>query len=182
VAVPAWSKWAATRLEGWVAVVVDACGRDPRQHLTVTTDWRYRMSDLTTFLQRWTDAERVGDTTRIKSMLTDDFVGIGPLGFTLPKAAWLARHETGDVHYERFDLDETDTRIHGDAAVVVARHTASGTYQGHPIPEAARATLILLREDTAWRLIGIHLSFIAGTPGAPPLPGGSDPAPSAPPR
>lgn len=129
------------------------------------------MHEMTTFLDEWTDAERAGDTAVLGRVLTDDFVGVGPLGFMLPKPAWLARHESGDLRYEAFDLDELNTRVHGDAALVTARHTAKGTYQGHAIPEAARATLSLVRDTGPWRLAGIHLSFIAGTPGAPPIPG-----------
>jgi ketosteroid isomerase-like protein len=129
------------------------------------------MNEITTFLDQWTDAERAGDTAVLGRVLTDDFVGVGPLGFMLPKPAWLARREGGDLRYEAFGLEELDTRVHGDVALVTARHTAKGTYQGHPIPEATRATLTLVRDTGQWRLAGIHLSFIAGTPGAPPIPG-----------
>src|SRR6266851_1883956 len=104
------------------------------------------MADISTLLKEWTDAERAGDTAVLDSVLTDDFVGVGPLGFMLPKAAWLARHKAGDLRYETFQLDEVDARPHGDAALVTARHTAKGSYQGHPIPEATRATLALVHE------------------------------------
>lgn len=53
----------------------------------------------------------------------------------------------------------------------MGRHTAVGAYRGFPIPQAARATLVLLRDAGTWRLASIHFSFIAGTRGAPPLPG-----------
>jgi ketosteroid isomerase-like protein len=130
------------------------------------------MDDITTFLDAWTDAERAGDAVALDHMLTDDFVGVGPLGFMLPKPAWLARHQTGDLQYETFSLEEMNTRVHGDSAVITARHTAKGAYAGHPIPEAVRATLVLVREGDTRQLAGIQFSFIAGTPGAPPVPGG----------
>jgi ketosteroid isomerase-like protein len=95
---------------------------------------------------------------------------VGPLGFTLPKAAWLARHEDGDLTYDSYDLDEVQMRVHGNAAVVTARQVARGSYRGNPTPEALRATLTLVDEGDRWRLAGIHMSFIAGTPGAPPVP------------
>jgi ketosteroid isomerase-like protein len=129
------------------------------------------MDDITTFLETWTGAERAGDATALDGLLTDDFVGVGPFGFMLPKPAWLARHQTGDLKYETFELDELNARRHGDAALLTARHTAQGAYQGHPIPEAVRASLALVHDSGAWQLAGIHFSFIAGTPGAPPMPG-----------
>jgi ketosteroid isomerase-like protein len=129
------------------------------------------MNEVTTFLTRWTEAERDRDTRALDGMLTDDFVGIGPLGFALPKVAWLGRLQTGDLHYDNFDLEEVESRVHGDAALVTARHTAHGNYRGNPIPEAVRASLTLVHDSGAWQLAGIHMSFIAGTPGAPPVPG-----------
>jgi ketosteroid isomerase-like protein len=132
-------------------------------------------NDIAVFLTHWTSAERSGDTAVLDSLLTDDFAGVGPLGFVLPKAAWVGRHQSGDLVYETFDVDEVATHPHGDFVLVVARHVAKGAYQGHPIPEAARASLALVRDVDAWRLAGLHLSFIAGTPGAPPIPGPPNP-------
>jgi len=41
---------------------------------------------------------------------------------------------------------------------------------GHPIPDAVRATLTLVSHAGTWKLAVIHMSFIAGTRGAPPIP------------
>jgi|RhiMetdeSRZDD1v2_1073273.scaffolds.fasta_scaffold54115_3 ketosteroid isomerase-like protein len=139
------------------------------------------MDDVTTFLSAWCDAERTRDTAFLVANLTEDFVGVGPLGFTLPKPAWIGRHQGDDLHYETFALDEIDVRSYGPVAVVVARQDAKGTFQGNPTPEALRLTLVLTSEgggdgDGDWRLAGIHMSFVAGTPGAPPIPGGPPPS------
>jgi ketosteroid isomerase-like protein len=122
------------------------------------------------FLDQWSAAEQRGDTQRLDELLTDDFAGIGPLGFTLPKQAWLDRHRSQDLRYDSFNLAEVQTRVYGPAATVTDRNNTGGRYRGHPIPEATRATLVLVNEDGQWRLAAIHMSFIAGTPGAPPLP------------
>ena len=129
------------------------------------------MSDITTFVQRWAAAELSGDTATLDAVLTDDFVGVGPLGFMLPKSAWLARHQPGELTYESFDLDEIQARPYGAAAVAIVRPITKGAYRGHPIPEAARATLVLVSQNGGWQLAGVHMSFIAGTPGAPSAPG-----------
>ena len=134
------------------------------------------MPQIDSFLSEWSTAERNGDAAALEALLTDDFLGVGPLGFTLPKPAWLTRHQQG-LAYETFGLEEVQTRVHGDTALVTARQTARGTYRGNPTPEAVRATLALVNEGGRWRMAGIHMSFIAGTPGAPPVPGA--PAPSS---
>ena len=127
------------------------------------------MSDIDTFLQRWAEAERSGDPAALGPLLTGDFLGVGPLGFVLPKQAWLARRDQG-LAYDSFELDEIHARHHGDAVVVTLLQRARGNHQGQPIPEAARATLTLVHDGGGWRVAGIHLSFVAGTPGSPPLP------------
>ena len=129
------------------------------------------MQPIDQFLDQWADAERTGDTAVLDTLLTDDFIGVGPLGFTLPKKAWLARYQGGQLTYETFKQDEVQARAHGGSAVVTARQNQRGTAQGHPVPEAARVSLALVDEHGAWRLAGAHLSFIAGTSGAPPVPG-----------
>jgi ketosteroid isomerase-like protein len=123
------------------------------------------------FLDDWSAAEHAGDTERLEALLTDDFTAAGPLGFILPRQAWLARHRQGDLTYDSFGLAEVQARVHDEAAVVTARNNTHGSYQGHPIPEATRATLVLVRDADHWQLAAIHMSFIAGTRGAPPIPG-----------
>jgi hypothetical protein len=142
------------------------------------------------FLTAWTAAEQAGDTQALEQMLLADFYGVGPLGFILPRAAWLARHRPGGLAYEAFGLVDVQTRVLGPVvrlkeararelgpvAIVTARNNTRGTYQGHPIPEAARATLVMVHDANGWKLAAIHMSFVAGTQGAPPIPG---PAPQA---
>ena len=70
----------------------------------MTTD-----TDVRELLSRWAEAEQAGDPAALGPMLTDDFVGIGPLGFALSKPAWVGRHASGDLHYERFTVDDAGT-------------------------------------------------------------------------
>ena len=129
------------------------------------------------FLSEWTTAERAGDAETLATLLTDDFCGVGPLGFILPRPAWLDRHRQG-LSYEQFSLDEILIRLCSDVTVVTARNLARGAYRGQPLPEALRATLVIASNSQAIasnsqavRLAAVHMSFIAGTPGSPPMPG-----------
>lgn len=123
------------------------------------------------FLDAWTAAEEQGDVAALDRLLDDDFIAVGPLGFTLTKKDWLDRHEAGALTYERFVLDETRVRVHGDTVVVIGRQAAEGAYRTHPVPEAVRSTLVLTVKGGERRLSVAHMSFVAGTRGAPPVPG-----------
>jgi ketosteroid isomerase-like protein len=117
-------------------------------------------------LDDWTEAERDTDAQRLAPLLTDDFVGIGPVGFVLAKAAWLSRFDQG-LHYEALTLDEITPRDYGDAIAVVARQYATGDHQGMPTPADTRVGFIVVRIDVDLRIAGIQYSF-NGVPGAPP--------------
>ena len=120
------------------------------------------------FGERWAAAELRGDTASLGEILAEDFVGVGPRGFTLSKDQWLSRHATGSLKYESFGLDEVMVRLYGDAAVTVCRQDAGGAYEDEngrfEIDDQFRATLIFVEEQGRWLLLGLHLSPIAGPP------------------
>ena len=121
--------------------------------------------DISELLSAWTESERTGDAEHLDQLLTDDFVGIGPVGFVLPKDAWLSRFEHG-LHYEQLALDEVSTRRYGGTAVVVARQHAVGEHQGSPTPPDTRVSFAIVPADGAGlRIAGIQYSFMAPAPG-----------------
>lgn len=126
---------------------------------------------VTEFLKRWAAAETAGDPGAVGSCLAEDFRAVGPLGFELSREEWVERHTEGALAYLRFALDEIRIRAAGDAIIVVARQHAEGTYRGAPLPSDLRTTLVVEDGADGWRLRHLHMSFIAGTPGAPTLPG-----------
>jgi len=117
-------------------------------------------NEVRKFADAWTAAERRGDTTALGALLADDFVGIGPRGFMLTKEDWLARHRSGDLKYESFELADTRVRIYRDTAVLTARQVAKATYRGQGVPGQFRATLVFVRDAGRWLLAGLHLSPI----------------------
>jgi ketosteroid isomerase-like protein len=127
--------------------------------------------DIGTFLTDLANAETKADTEALTAILADDFTAVGPLGFTLSKRDWLDRHETGALRYESFEFVDVQERHYGDTAVVIARQESPGAYRGNPVPSTLRVTLVLVRHNESWQLTSAHMSFVAGTPGAPPMPG-----------
>ena len=116
----------------------------------------------------WAAAELGGDTASLGRILADDFVAVGPRGFMLTKEQWLLRHDSGSLTYEAFAWDEVSVRVHGDAAIMIGRQTASAVYEDgdvrHEIQDQFRTTLVFVEEAGRWLLLGLHLSSIAGPP------------------
>jgi ketosteroid isomerase-like protein len=121
----------------------------------------------------WAAAELRGDTVSLGRILADDFVAVGPRGFMLSKEQWLSRHDSGNLTYEAFEWDEVTVRVHGDAAVIIGRETASAVYEDgevrHEIQDQFRVTLVFVEEQGRWVLLGLHLSPIAGPPTGRPV-------------
>jgi ketosteroid isomerase-like protein len=116
----------------------------------------------------WAAAELRGDTASLGRMLAEDFVAVGPRGFMLSREQWLSRHGSGSLTYKTFEWDEVEVRVHGNAAVMIGRQTASAVYQDgdvrHEIENQFRTTLIFVEEQGRWLLLGLQLSTIAGPP------------------
>ena len=116
----------------------------------------------------WANAELHGDTASLERRLSDDFIGIGPLGFMLTKQEWLARHEAGDLKYESFSLDEVKVRVYNnDAAILTGRQVQNGAYRGNSIQAQFRTTLVFVRQQGQWQLASLQLSTIGQPPNFP---------------
>jgi hypothetical protein len=119
------------------------------------------MSDvITDVVQHWCESERTGDTERLDDLLADDFVGIGPVGFVLDKAAWLSRFDQG-LHYDDLTVDELVVRRHDGAALVVAHQHARGNSGDVPLPPDLRLSLTIVGSPRDRpRIAGMQYSFI----------------------
>jgi ketosteroid isomerase-like protein len=95
------------------------------------------------FIEKWAATEQRGDAAFLEGALTDDFVGVGPLGFMLNKQQWVGRY-AGGLSYESVALEEVDVRIYGDAAVTTCRQLQAGEFQGNDIGGEFRATVVLV--------------------------------------
>lgn len=125
------------------------------------------VSELTQFDHEWSAAEVRGDRPALDSMLTDQFVGIGPRGFALTKAEWLDRHASGDLNYRSIEVTEIDVYDYGDAALVTSVQSQDGSYQSHDIRGAFRTSQMMVRDDGRWRLASIQYSQYSPMAGAP---------------
>ena len=82
----------------------------------------------------------------------------------LTKQEWLARHQSGDLQYDSFNLDEVKVRVYNDAAVLIGRQVQEGAYRSNSIKAQFRTTLVFVHQHGQWRLASLHLSPIGQAP------------------
>ena len=121
----------------------------------------------------WAAAEERGDTEALAGLATEEFRLVGPLGFVLDRAQWLARYGDGGLVTEKLDWAEVEVRDFGGTAIAIGVHEQVATHQGNPVNGRFRATHVLVRAGDRWQLAGIHLSPIGGPP--PFAPDGAQP-------
>jgi hypothetical protein len=112
----------------------------------------------------WASAELQRETALLERLLSDDFIGVGPLGFLLSKQEWLARHQSGDIKYDVHTLDEVRVRTYTEAAIVIGRLTQQASYRGNPMNVPMRTTLVFVCQDGHWHLAGLHFCNIGQPP------------------
>lgn len=112
----------------------------------------------------WAAAETRGDVAFLEKTLTDDFIGIGPLGFMLSKQEWIERLQSGDLKYQSLTLDEVRVRVYNDAAILTGRQVQNATYRGNPINAQLRTMLVFVYQHGQWQLAGLQLSPIGQPP------------------
>ena len=110
-------------------------------------------------------AERQGDTAYMQRTLTDDFLAVGPRGFTLNKEQWLQRFTSGSLKYEYLEWDEANVRTYGDAAVVTGRERQKVNYEGQGMEMELRTTPVWVKQNGRWLLASAAMSPILGAPG-----------------
>jgi ketosteroid isomerase-like protein len=132
--------------------------------------------NLIELIQQWAQAELTRDGEALRELLADDFVGVGPVGFTLTKEQWLQRFESGGLKYTSYTVEDLQPRLYGDSAVVVGVMKQDGTVDGRPVPGTFRATYIFVNQGGSWRAVGWHVSPIGQLGFAP----GGGPGPGAP--
>lgn len=128
---------------------------------------RQQILDL---VHRWAHAELHGDVAAYDDLLTADFAGIGPVGFTLTKRQWVDRHH-GDLTNHAFEIVGPQVRVYGDTAIVGGVQRQRATARGHDAGGSFRITLVAVRDDDRWAIANIQLSGPLRAPdAAPPFP------------
>lgn len=123
---------------------------------------------LRALVERWAELERNQDADGFAGLLTEQFTGIGPVGFVLNATQWADRHRGGGLVNHAFDVADLDIARYGDVAVVHAVESQRTTAHGHENNGSFRAGITAIKDAGAWRIARIQLSGPMVEPGQRP--------------
>lgn len=113
-------------------------------------------TEVVDFVQCWAAAEERNDAGALAGLLADDFAGVGPLGFVVPREGWPARF-VHRLENRAFTVEEPHVRDYGPAAVVIGVLHQQTSYQGQDNSGRFRVTLVAIRRAEDWVLAGVHI-------------------------
>jgi Domain of unknown function (DUF4440) len=126
-----------------------------------------------------------GDTEKIAASMTEDYLQTDISGVVQDKATWLKSYfvplaeliKAGKFRWERYDENDVQVRIHGDAAVVVGTLDAKGSgarfdVGRHSWVEGSKAafsgklhfTRVYIRSDGQWLLAALQNAVSVSAP------------------
>lgn len=109
--------------------------------------------------RRFDDAELRDDRAALDELIDAGFLSIGPKGFVLDKAQWIARHD--HFRYHELDVSEMDVRTFPSAAIVRSVQRNHADSSGHDVRIATRVSQTWVQRAGAWRIAGIQFSPLA---------------------
>jgi ketosteroid isomerase-like protein len=106
------------------------------------------------------EAQPRRDLAKLNRFMADDFVATVPPGKVINKAQVLAQITSPDIEMESLVNDEIEVRVYGDTAVVTARGTAKGRYQGKDASGQFRYTRVWVKRQGQWQAVAAQSTMI----------------------
>lgn len=129
--------------------------------LAVTTQLPPAARDAATIVDAFHRALQAGDQDAAAALVASDALIYESGGAERSKAEYASHHLPADAAFAAATT-RTVTRRAGhadnDSAWIATESTTTGTYKGRPINSRSTETMVLRREDGAWRIAHIHWS------------------------
>jgi ketosteroid isomerase-like protein len=116
-----------------------------------------------TLLQDWAEAIVANDAERIASFVEPDWELVTPEAGPVPLARFLDAVRSGTLTHTQMSFEVLSVRRHGDVAVVVARGTNRGEFNGEAFVAEEWATEYFVQRGDHWRCALSSLTPTAGT-------------------
>lgn len=102
------------------------------------------------------------DVTALDQLYADNYVIVNPNGSVRSKTEALEEFRTGRLAYEAIRVNNSDVRVHGDAAAVWVGHiTSTARINGARSVGEWRVTNLYVRQGNVWQLASQHVTHTA---------------------
>jgi ketosteroid isomerase-like protein len=102
------------------------------------------------------------DVVMLDRLLSDDLVFSGPDGVIVNKAQDLAIHQSGDIIFTTYEIDELLVQSYNPIAIAHVKVNLAGNFRGEDFAGDFRYLRIYLKQDEQWKIIGGQVTAIAG--------------------
>jgi hypothetical protein len=85
--------------------------------------------------------------------LSEDYMGITPLGQVITKADTITARRSGQLRYESIEITDMVVRVHGNVAIVTARADVRGRDLGEEFNGPYRYTRVWMRRNGKWQTV-----------------------------
>ena len=110
--------------------------------------------------EQWEAASLKSDVATLSSLLADTFISISADGHMQTKAEMLAALKSGEVKFEKSDVDELKVQLYGNAAVMTGRWTGKVVEKGEAHESTERFTDTFIKQNGQWKCVASHSSPI----------------------
>jgi ketosteroid isomerase-like protein len=110
--------------------------------------------------EQWEAASLKADVATLGSLLAETFISISADGHMQTKAEMLAALKSGEVKFEKSDVDELKVQLYGNAAVMTGRWTGKVVEKGTPSESTERFTDTFIKQNGQWKCVASHSSPI----------------------
>lgn len=114
------------------------------------------------------DAALKGDVAATDRLLADDFIGIGPHGGIMTKAAVLDRLRTGKFRYESIKRSDLKVRFLGKIAIVTGIGDVAALLEGNRVSVRYRYTRLWLKKQRTWQVVSFQATPLKARPASDP--------------
>ena len=110
--------------------------------------------------ERWYQAWLEKDATTVESLMSDDYLYVGPNGLTLDRQAILAIIRSPSYRLDHGTRTEVVIRALGpEAALERHRYQGAGSFEGTAFTDDHRGVMVWERHAGEWRLVMEQCSF-----------------------
>jgi len=110
--------------------------------------------------EKWEVASVKADVATLGAILADTFVSTSADGHVQTKAEMLAALKSGEVKFEKSDVDDLKVTVYGNAAIIMGRWTGKVVEKGEASESTERFTDTFIKQNGQWKCVASHSSPI----------------------